>query len=134
MDPKHVIEEVGLCNNKILLRPYDLDCIVQAHQILSQYPTSKTTIESLSMEIGINRNKLHYGFKHLYGLTIYDFIELQRMQKAQVLLSTTHKSIKTIASITRYCTSSRFGVVFKKTFGVTPREFRKQVQRSIIKQ
>lgn len=128
MVAKLVTEEVEFCKNKILLRPYDLDCIAQIHDMLSQNPTSKKTIESLSMEAGINRNKLHYGFKQVYGLTVYDFIEQQRMQKAQLLLSTTHKPIKTIASLTRYCTSSRFGIVFKKTFGITPREFRKQLK------
>ena len=131
MAAKLVDEKVfELSKTMIPLKPYDLDCIALAHDILSQDPTRKIKIESLSMEIGINRNKLHYGFKQVYGSTIYTFLEQQRMERAQLLLLTTHKPIKTIASLTRYCTSSRFGVVFKKTFGVTPREFRKQMKSS----
>jgi AraC-like DNA-binding protein len=112
----------------IQLNPPDLACIALAHEILSHDPTPKIRIEDLSIQIGINRNKLHYGFKQVYGLTIYNYIEQQRMQKAQLLLSTTHKSIKVITSLTGYCTCSRFGVVFKKNFGVTPRVFRKQIK------
>ena len=112
----------------IPLRPYDLNCIALAHQILCKDPSPKTTIDGLALEIGINRNKLNYGFKYVYGVTINEFQEKQRMQKAELLLCTTRKSVKIIASLTHYCTSSRFGVVFKKTFGVTPLQFRKQMK------
>jgi AraC-like DNA-binding protein len=111
----------------IPLRPYDLQCIEQVHQLFSQDPTSKITIEDLAGKIGINRRKLIYGFKQVYGLTISEFQEQQRMEKAELLLSTTHKSIRAIASITRYCTPSRFCVVFKKNYGLTPLQFRKQL-------
>jgi AraC-like DNA-binding protein len=110
------------------LRPYDLDCIALAHQMLCKDPSPKTTIDALALEIGINRNKLNYGFKQVYGITINEFQEKQRMEKAELLLCTTRKSVKTIASLTHYCTSSRFGVVFKKTYGLTPLKFRKQMK------
>jgi AraC-like DNA-binding protein len=110
------------------LRPYDLDCIALAHQLLCKDPSPKTTIDALALEIGINRNKLNYGFKHVYGVTINEFQEKQRMEKAELLLSTTRKSVRAIASLTHYCTSSRFGVVFKKNYGITPLQFRKQIR------
>jgi AraC-like DNA-binding protein len=110
------------------LRPYDLDCIALAHKLLCKDPSPRITIDSLALEIGINRNKLNYGFKHVYGVTINESQEKQRMEKAELLLSTTRKSVKTIASLTHYCTSSRFGVVFKKTYGITPLQFRKKIK------
>ena len=112
----------------IPLTSYDLDCIAHAHQLLCNNPSPKTTIETLAFEIGINRNKLNYGFKQVYGVTINEFQEQLRMEKAELLLSTTRKSVKAIASLTHYCTSSRFGVVFKKTYGITPLQYRKKIK------
>ena len=112
----------------IPLTPYDLDCIALAHCLLYKDSWPKKTIDALALEIGINRNKLNYGFKYLYGVTINEFQEKLRMEKAELLLSTTRKSVKAIASLTHYCTSSRFGVVFKKTYGITPLQFRKQIK------
>jgi|GEM_PF-572767 len=123
---QHPIElKVEYCGN-MPFKPYDLDCISQAHSILAKDPTTKITNEALATKVGINRNKLHYGFKHVYGTTINHFLEQQRMEKAELLLSTTYKSVKTIAALTGYCSSSRFVAVFKKAFGVTPYQYRKQ--------
>ena len=112
----------------IPLRSYDLECIALAHQLICKDPSPRTTIDVLALEIGINRNKLNYGFKYVYGLTINEFQEKQRMEKAELLLSTTRKSVKAIASLTHYCTPSRFGVVFKKNYGITPLQYRKQLK------
>ena len=107
------------------LQPYDMECIACAHQILSNDPLTKISLEGLSAKTGINRTKLCYGFKQQFGLTIHSFMEQQRMQKAAFLLATTYKPIKMIAAITGYCNCSRFGVVFKKKFGVTPLQYRR---------
>lgn len=119
-------EQTVACPCHMFFKPYDLDCIDMAHTILLKDPTARITNEELAMKVGINRNKLHYGFKHVYGITITHFLEQQRMEKAELLLTTTYKSVKTIAAITGYCTSSRFCSVFKKTFGITPYQYRKQ--------
>lgn len=125
--PKVVALQTGH-RHAIPLRPYDLECIALAHQLLCKDPSPRLTIDSLAIEIGINRNKLNYGFKYVYGVTINEFQEQQRMEKAELLLATTRKSVKAIASLTHYCTSSRFGVVFKKTYGITPLQYRKKIK------
>jgi AraC-like DNA-binding protein len=112
----------------IPLTPYDLDCIALAHQRLCKDPSPRITIDALALDIGINRNKLNYGFKYVHGVTINEFQEKQRMEKAELLLTTTRKSVKAIACLTHYCTSSRFGVVFKKTYGITPLQYRKKIK------
>lgn len=120
-------------NQRVILplKPYDLQCISVVYNMLTKDPRTHLTIESLALEVGINRNKLHYGFKQLYGITIHQYQEQLRMEKARHLLATTHKNIKTIAHATGYCNSSRMGAVYKKTYGITPHQFRKQVQASI---
>jgi AraC-like DNA-binding protein len=108
------------------LKPYDLECIGAVHQLLSKNPVSRFTIEALATEIGINRNKLHYGFRQVYGVTIHEFLEQHRMEKAEELLVGTYKSIKTIAALSGYKSSSSFGDMFKKRTGLSPLQYRKQ--------
>jgi AraC-like DNA-binding protein len=108
------------------LKPYDVECICAVHEILTKDLGSRITVESLALEIGINRNKLHYGFRQVFGVTINDFLEQQRMEKAEELLENTHKSIKVIAALTGYKSSSSFGDVFKKRHGISPLQYRKR--------
>ena len=113
----------------IRLKPYDHEAITQAYDLLIKGPPTPYTTESLAQAVGINRNKLHYGFKQVYGITIYAFMLQQNMQKASTLLATTDQSIKKIAALVGYSNSSDFGYAFKRHFGQTPTEYRKQMTR-----
>jgi AraC family transcriptional activator of pyochelin receptor len=111
----------------IVLKPYDHEAITQAYQLLIKGSPTPYTTESLALAVGINRNKLHYGFKQVYGLTIFAFQVQQYMQKATILLATTDLPIKTIAALVGYSNSSDFGYAFKKHIGQTPTEYRRQI-------
>jgi AraC-like DNA-binding protein len=115
----------------IQLKSYDFECIDAAHSILSKDPPPHISIEGLAMEVGLNRTKLQYGFKLVYGSNIYDFQIDKRMEKAKLLLLTTDKPIKAIAPLSGYKNSSSFVAVFRKTTGVTPLQFRKKAKSSI---
>ena len=110
----------------IPLKSYDLQCIQAVHRILSKDPPPQISIEGLALEVGLNRTKLQYGFKQLYGISIYDFLVQKRMEKAKELLLTTQKPVKTIALLSRYSSVSSFVAVFKRLYGITPLQFRKQ--------
>ena len=111
----------------VLLKPYDHEAITQAYQLLIKGPPTPYTTETLALAVGINRNKLHYGFKQIYGVTIYAFQVQQNMEKAKTLLASTDHAIKTIAALVGYSNSSDFGYAFKKHFGQTPTAYRKQI-------
>lgn len=113
-------------NGTLLLKPYDLEQIVQVHGLLTQDPPTTLTTEMLALEVGINRNKLHYGFKQHYGVTIHAFRVQQSMERAQYLLTGTQYAVKTIAVMVGYKNSSDFGFAFKQQFGMTPSAYRKQ--------
>ena len=110
----------------MLLKPYDLNQVVQVHDLLVQHSPTPLTTEMLAIAVGINRNKLHYGFKQHYGVTIHAFRVQQNMERAKYLLSTTQHPIKTISKMVGYKNSSDFGYVFKQQFGLTPSVYREQ--------
>ena len=104
----------------MILKEYDLECVLSAKDILCQEPSRSVTIEGLAIEVGLNRTKLQYGFKQVFGVSIYDFQLQKRMEKAKALLRKTQKSIKEIARHCGYKSTSSFSQAFKKATGVAP--------------
>jgi AraC-like DNA-binding protein len=111
---------------EIQLNSNDLECIQAAHRLLSEDPPPHISIEGLALEVRLNRTKLQYGFKQVYGTNIYDFQIEKRMEKAKLLLLTTDKQIKEIAPLSGYKKSSSFVAKFRKAIGFTPLQFRKK--------
>lgn len=109
----------------MILKEYDLECVLSAKDILCQEPPRFITIEGLAIEVGLNRTKLQYGFKQVFGVSIYDFQLQKRMEKAKQLLQKTEKSIKEIARLTGYKSTSSFSQAFKKASGIAPLAWRK---------
>src|SRR5688572_4080953 len=83
----------------VVLKSYDRDAIAHAYELLTTSTPTKYTTESLAKAVGINRNKLHYGFKQLYSITINVFKMQLKMQKAMTLLTTTDYPVKKIAAL-----------------------------------
>jgi AraC family transcriptional regulator, transcriptional activator of the genes for pyochelin and ferripyochelin receptors len=109
----------------IVLRPYDIEKIREAHDYLLRNMENPCTLIELSHKVGINDFKLKKGFKKLYGTTVYDFLIDARMEKAKVLLLETDTSVHDIAFITGYKNLSSFITAFKKKMGYSPGSFKK---------
>lgn len=108
------------------LKKQDIDCIHPVKDKLTRDFRYHVTINELAREMGLNRTKLQYAFKNLYGLSIAEFRVRLRMQKAKELLEKTDKSIKEIAWFTGYKNISSFSVAFKKAFKQSPSKWRSQ--------
>lgn len=110
---------------KFLTKPYEKEKIFRAKEILVQNPDKTITISELSREVGINQCYLKKGFKELFGTTIFDFVQEQRMLKAKMLLTATSTSITEIAYSLGYSNTSNFSNAFKKQTGILPSEFQR---------
>lgn len=102
----------------------DIDRLHAARGILSRMYADPPGIEALSRKLGLNRNKLSYGFKHLFNMTISDYCVECRMQASWELLRDSSQSIGQIANQTGYGQPAAFSTAFRKRFGMTPREAR----------
>jgi AraC family transcriptional regulator, transcriptional activator of the genes for pyochelin and ferripyochelin receptors len=110
---------------EMVLRPYDIEKIREAHDYLLRNMDSPCTLIELAHKVGINDFKLKKGFKQLYGTTVYEFLLDARMEKAKILLLETDTSAHEIALITGYKNLSSFITAFKKKMGYSPGSFRK---------
>lgn len=87
--------------------------------------TVDLTVPGLAKKFGYNESYLCRKFKEHTGFTITNYINLLRLEKAQVLLATTDKSISYISYRSGFNDLVYFSHCFKKQFGVSPSTFRK---------
>lgn len=83
-------------------------------------------ITKLAEENGYSRGHLARLFQQHCKNTMSETFTACKLRYAQNLLKNTEEKIITIANVIGYQTQSQFDVVFKKTYGLTPKEFRQQ--------
>ena len=84
------------------------------------------TIELLCKSVGMSKSQLHRKLTSLVELAPIQFVQQIRLDRARNLLEETDQRVGQIAYDCGFNDPDYFGRVFKKTFGMTPTEFRKQ--------
>lgn len=84
------------------------------------------SLKKFALQLGTNEFKLKYGFKELYGTTVYRFLMEERLRKSKMMIQYTDQSFKSIAEMTGFKSNSHFSRTFKKRYGYTPSELRKK--------
>ncbi len=113
-------EEAFAC--KFLANEADREKITKAREILLQHIGEPLTIKALSRKVAINECYLKKGFKELFGTTIFDFYQTQRMEHAKYLLYDKGLSVTEVSSLLGYSSISHFSTAFKKHTGLKPCE------------
>ncbi|NMA64677.1 MAG: helix-turn-helix transcriptional regulator [Clostridiaceae bacterium] len=83
------------------------------------------TLENLAEEIGLSPAWLSRKFHKETGQTITSFINRERMRSAAEYLAFTDMTIHEISSIVGIPDSNYFTKLFKKVYGIVPKDFRK---------
>jgi len=116
-------EEVFAC--KFLSEESGRDRIYQAREILLENIGSPITIKALSRKVAMNECYLKKGFKEIFGTTIFDFYQQQRMEHAKYLLYEKSLSVTDVSDLLGYSSISHFSAAFKKHTGLKPCELLK---------
>jgi AraC-like DNA-binding protein len=107
---------------KFLANEDDRDKISRAREILLQHIGEPLTIKELSRKVAINECYLKKGFKEMFGTTIFDFYQNQRMEHARYLLYEKGLSVTEVSLMLGYSSISHFSTAFKKHTGIKPCE------------
>ena len=105
---------------------YDIECLHKAKQLIHKDPSKHYTIPEIARHVGFSTSKLKTGFKKLFGMGLYKYLQQQRMEKGKHLLENSEKTLKDISRSLGYRYSNNFSTSFKKLFGIPPEGWRKK--------
>lgn len=112
---------------KVILNSEDIRKIREARDfLLNNLEKELPSLKELALQFGTNTFKLKYGFKELYGISVFRFLRNERLRKAKILVQGGNCSFKTIAYQCGYKSVPTFTNTFKSEFGHTPTELRKK--------
>ena len=106
-------------NNEILMVRI-VNCI---HEHLSD---PEYNVETLADDIGLSRAQLHRKMKEMTGISTGKFIRDMRMKEAVHLLNLGTINISQIAYRVGFNDQNHFSQVFKRYYGVSPKEYRER--------
>ena len=104
--------------------------VKQASAFIQQNYSRSFSLEELSNEIGVSKSYLSRIFKTDTGISLWDYLNRYRIQKAKELLLLTDKNITAIAGEVGYEDVGYFGRVFREIAGCSPRAFRLQTSNT----
>src|ERR1043166_2548200 len=115
-------KELDVINCKFLANEADREKISKAREILIEHIGEPITIRGLSRKVAMNECYLKKGFKEMFGTTIFDFYQSQRMEHARYLLYEKGLSVTEVSVMLGYSSISHFSTAFKKHTGLKPCE------------
>ena len=90
--------------------------------------TNPFTITDLAKHAALNPQYMMRLFKKTTGKSIVEYVTVYKMERAKELLKKSQWTNEIIAEKVGYVSSNYFIKLFKKQYGITPREYRKQLE------
>ncbi|MDO4711137.1 MAG: response regulator [Peptostreptococcaceae bacterium] len=86
------------------------------------------SLSKMAGDIGFNSSYLSGLIKQIYGIPFQDYVNKKRMEKAKLLLLSTGMKNYEVAESVGIEDVNYFVTKFKKTWGITPKQYRQGVQ------
>lgn len=106
----------------------NIQTVTQIRDFLVENIKTRYTIDHLSEKFLINKTTLKATFKIVYGQPIASYMKEYRIKHAKEMLARTNCPISDIAVQIGYENQGKFTQTFKDITGMTPKDYRRQVQ------
>lgn len=91
---------------------------------IREHLTDDFSVDQMAKDLYLSRSYLSTKFKKETGMTLSQYMQEQKIEKAKSLLKTTDRSILEIATYLGFSSQGYFQNVFKKCTGMTPKDYR----------
>lgn len=112
-------------NEKVEKNPWE-KYIKDALSYMKQNYCEELSVKQIARHVNLNSSYFHKIFKQATGLTPGEFLNNIRINKAKMLLEKSDIPIIDICNYVGFNSRQYFSYAFKKSIGVTPRQYRKQ--------
>ena len=100
-------------------------------EFVRNHTNSNITVQDVADDTGYNRSYVSTKFKQEMGFNLNAFIIRCKLEESLILLKYTNKTISEISNFLYFANQSHFQGHFKKRYGKTPLEFRRENSLSI---
>lgn len=100
--------------------------------IMNNLQMDLPNLTDLAHQLGTNEFKLKYGFRELYGTTVFKYLVRERLRKAATLVQYTKLTFKTIAEMVGFKSVPHFSRAFKERYEYAPKMFRERAQKGLL--
>jgi len=112
------------------LKKHDIEKLHAAKEIIVDRLENPLSLKELARESELNETKLKKGFKELFGMTVFEFVRDQRLEKGVFLLLTEQLNVGETAAAVGYNNPSNFSAAFYKKYGCNPIQYVKSQKQS----
>ncbi|TWT29902.1 AraC family transcriptional regulator [Blastopirellula retiformator] len=101
--------------------------IVRALRFIQKHTQRGISVADVLREVPISRRSLEMQFRSYLGRSPAEEIRRVQLERGRELLGNREMSITEVALACGFSNATRFGIAFRKSFGTTPRNFRKRL-------
>ena len=113
------------------LKPEDIDRIYHAKEILTRQLDHPPLLLDLARQVGLNDCTLKRGFREVFGTTAFGYLHDYRLEQARRLLQDSRFNVSEVASQVGFGSCSYLSKVFRKKYGVSPKQYQAQHKNSV---
>lgn len=118
-------EEKSLTLKELSFSNADESFLLNLNKIIDEnLSNSQLNVDFLTKELLMSRSLLYEKIKALAGMSIIEYLNKYKIDKAALLLTTTSYNINEISEMTGFSSPRYFSKVFKASKGLTPSEFK----------
>ncbi|TPN84461.1 helix-turn-helix domain-containing protein [Aquimarina algicola] len=122
------LDDLNDPDKRIILRQATIERIEEAVSIIKNEIEKTDNIANIAKRVGLNQNTLQNGFRQLFKSSVNEFIRNHRIERAKELLESSDLNITEITYKVGINSRSYFAKLFKKKYGVNPKQYLDQVR------
>ncbi len=107
---------------------YNIESLQKAIAYINENYCHDISLDAIAEAAFLSKFRFMHLFKSTYNMTVWDYINIKRIDKALALLAGSSENILTVAAKSGFNNSANFNRIFKKITGVTPREYRRSAK------
>lgn len=123
-----LIQKLYMYNRENMNNSVKLDTADMLKQLIDKTWQANVSLQQLASKVYCSRNHAIHIFKEKFGITPYKYVQEVRIKNAKIMLENSKLSIGEISQSLRFCDSKYFANWFKKSTGLSPREYRASIE------
>jgi AraC-like DNA-binding protein len=103
--------------------PVQIARIFNARALLLRDLSAPPTIASLAREVLLSESQLKQNFREVFGVSIYQYFQRMRLERARQLLAERGRTVKDVAYELGFINTGHFSRLFERAFHVKPKRW-----------